>query len=325
VSVAAAQGSGVAPAGLERSSVTIDTPATTANLGAGFDALALALALSNLTTVEVTDGTAGSVALEVQGEGAGVLELMGSDRFTYGLRLGLGELGLDPAAFAFRITMRNRIPLSRGLGSSASATVAGLAAAGALVGRPIAPERVLVLACQAEGHADNAAAAVYGGFVVVSHVDGDAHAVRLDPPEDLVAALYVPDRPLSTAAMRAALPETVPFRDAVHNVGAASTIVAAIATGRLDLLAGATEDRLHEPYRASAVYPELPGIVAAARAAGALGAAMSGAGSSVIAFTDDTERAAEVGATMARWAADHELPGRSVGVRPRSQGANVVE
>lgn len=314
-----------APAGLVRSSVTVDTPATTANLGAGFDALALALALSNRTTAEVVDGPAGSVALEVEGEGAGVLELMGSDRFTTGLRLGLGELGLDPSSFALRIAMHNRIPLSRGLGSSASATVAGLVAAGALVGRRIPPDRALVLACGAEGHADNAAAAVYGGFVVVSHVDGDAHAVRLDPPADLVAALYVPDRPLSTAAMRAALPETVPFQDAVHNVGAASTIVAAMATGRLQLLAGATEDRLHEPYRATAVYPELPGLIGAARSAGALGAALSGAGSSVIAFTDDLERAAEVGAAMARWAADHDLPGRSVVARPRAQGAFVVE
>jgi homoserine kinase len=182
-----------------------------------------------------------------------------------------------------------------------------------------------VLACQAEGHPDNAAAAVYGGFVVVSHVDGDARAVRLDPPPGLMAALYIPDRPLSTAAMRAALPATVPLRDAVHNVGAASTIVAAFATGRLDLLAGATEDRLHEPYRASAVYPELPGVLTAARAAGALGAAMSGAGSSIIAFTDDAERAAEVGAAMGRWASEHGLPGRSVLARPRARGAFVVE
>lgn len=313
------------PEGLVRSRVTIDTPATTANLGAGFDALALALELSNRMTVEVADGPAGSVVLEVVGEGAGILDPSGSDRFTTGLRLGLGELGADPGAYALRIVMHNRIPLSRGLGSSASATVAGLVAAGALAGRAIAPERALVLACQAEGHGDNAAAAVYGGFVVVSHVDGDAHAVRLDPPPDLVAALYIPDRPLSTAAMRAALPEMVPFRDAVHNVGAASTIVAAFATGRIDLLAGATEDRLHEPYRASAVYPELPGLVAAARAAGALGAAMSGAGSSVIAFTDDAERAAEVGAAMARWATGHDLPGRAVLARARSRGAYLVQ
>lgn len=312
------------PDGLARARVTVDTPATSANLGAGFDALALALDLSNLMTVEVADTPAGGLELEVAGEGAGVLEPNGSDRFTTGLRLGLVELGVDPARYAFRVSMRNRIPFSRGLGSSASATVAGLVSAAALTGRPLDPQRALVLACQAEGHPDNAAAALRGGFVVVSHADGDAHAVRLDPPEDLVVALYIPDRPLSTTAMRAALPETVPFRDAVHNVGAASTLVAAMATGRLDLLRGATEDRLHEPYRAAAVYPELPGVVAAARAAGALGASMSGAGSSVIAFADEPERAAEVGAAMARWAAANGLPGRAVLARPRSVGAFVV-
>ena len=319
-----APGRPTAPGELALTRVAVDTPATTANLGAGFDALALALDLSNRMAVEVVDGPAGSLALDVVGEGSGLLE-PGADRFTTGLRLGLEELGVDLGELALRVTMENRIPLSRGLGSSASATVAGLVAAAALVGRPIEPERALILACQAEGHADNAAAAVYGGFVVVSHVEGDAHAVRLEPPVDLVAALFIPDRPLSTAAMRAALPETVPFRDAVHNVGAASTIVAAFATGRLDLLAGATEDRLHEPYRASAVYPELPGLVAAARAAGALGAAMSGAGSSVIAFADDPERAAEVGAAMARWASDHDLSGRAVLARPRARGAFVIE
>lgn len=312
------------PDGLARASATVDTPATSANLGAGFDALALALDLSNLIAVEVADGTAGSLELSVEGEGAGVLEPDGHDRFTTGLRLGLGELGVDPAGYAFRVSMRNRIPFSRGLGSSASATVAGLVAASALTGRDITPERALVLACTAEGHPDNAAAALHGGFVVVSHADGDAHAIRLEPPEALVAAVYIPDRPLSTTAMRGALPESVPFRDAVHNVGAAATIVAAMASGRLELLRGATEDRLHEPYRASAVYPELPGVVGAARAAGALGAAMSGAGSSVIAFADDPELAAEVGAAMARWASAHDLPGRTVLARPRARGAFVV-
>ncbi len=313
-----------APDGLARARVTVDTPATSANLGAGFDALALALDLSNLMTVDIADAPPGSLELDVEGEGAGVLEPNGSDRFTTGLRLGLVELGVDPARYAFRVSMRNRIRFSRGLGSSASATVAGLVSAAALTGRDLAPDRALVLACQAEGHPDNAAAALRGGFVVVSHAGGDARAVRLDPPQDLVVALYIPDRPLSTTAMRAALPESVPFRDAVHNVGAASMLVAAMATGRLDLLRGATADRLHEPYRARAVYPELPGVIAAARSAGALGAAMSGAGSSVIAFADDPERAAEVGAAMARWASEHGLPGRAVLARPRSVGAFVV-
>ncbi|MBX3031143.1 MAG: homoserine kinase [Chloroflexi bacterium] len=310
---------------LARSRVTIDSPATTANLGAGFDCLALALDLSNRMTVEVLMDAPGALELVVEGEGEGQLEPTGTDRFTAALRMGLAELGLDPATLGLRITMRNRIPLSRGLGSSASATVAGLVAAAALTGRDMDDGHLLALACRAEGHADNAAAAILGGFVVVSHAAGDARAVRLDVPEALVAALFIPDRPLSTAAMRAALPAQVPFTDAVHNTGAAALAVAAFATGRLDLLAGATDDRLHEPYRAAAVYPELPIVVGAARAAGALGACMSGAGSTVIAFADDPTRAAAVGQAMAEAATACGLGGRSVVVRPRSTGARVID
>lgn len=310
---------------LARTRVIVESPATTANLGAGFDCLALALDLANTIEVEVGSGGPAPLDLVVRGEGEGVLDASGSDRFTQALRLGLQELGHDPTVLAFRIAMDNRIPLSRGLGSSASASVAGLIAADALAGGGLDPQRMLTLACHAEGHADNAAAALLGGFVVVSHAAGDARAVRLDVPPDLVCALYLPDRQLSTAAMRAALPDQVPFRDAVHNTGAAALAVAAFATGRLDLLRGATDDRLHEPYRAAAVYPELPLLIRSAREAGALGACMSGAGSSVIAFADSISLAERVAAALASGAATAGLTGRSVVVRPRARGAFVVE
>jgi len=308
---------------LARTVVTVESPATTANLGAGFDCLALALDLSNTIRVEALDGP-GPLELTVDGEGEGSLDASGSDRCTQALRLGLRELGHDPDGVHFRISMHNHIPLSRGLGSSASATVAGLLAADALAGGGLTPQRLLTLACQAEGHADNASAALLGGFVVVSHAAGDAQAVRIEPPDRLLAALFIPDRPLSTFAMRAALPLQVPFRDAVHNVGAASLAVAAFASGRLDLLTAATDDRLHEPYRA-VVYPELPLLVAAARQAGAFGACMSGAGSSVIAFADRPELAQVVAAAMSAGAAAAGLPGRSLVVRPRGRGAFTLD
>jgi len=309
---------------LVRTSVTVEAPATTANLGAGFDCLALALDIANTTRVEIVDGPPGSLELIVHGEGQGALDSSGSDRCSQALRLALRELGVDPRGLSIRITMDNRIPLSRGLGSSASATVAGLLAATALAGGVLPMERLLQLACQAEGHADNASAALLGGFVVVSHAAGDAQAVRIEPPASLIATVFIPDRPLSTAAMRAALPAEVPFRDAVHNVGAASLAVAAFASGRLDLLIAATDDRLHEPYRA-AVYPELPLLIAAARRAGALGACMSGAGSSVIAFADSEMLAARLAVALEAAAEDVELPGRSLVVRPRARGAFVVD
>ena len=309
---------------LVRTSVTVEAPATTANLGAGFDCLALALDIANTTRVEIVDGPPGSLELIVHGEGQGALDSSGSDRCSQALRLALRELGVDPRGLSIRITMDNRIPLSRGLGSSASATVAGLLAATALAGGVVPMEHLLQLACQAEGHADNASAALLGGFVVVSHAAGDAQAVRIEPPASLIATVFIPDRPLSTAAMRAALPAEVPFRDAVHNVGAASLAVAAFASGRLDLLIAATDDRLHEPYRA-AVYPELPLLIAAARRAGALGACMSGAGSSVIAFADSEMLAARLAVALEAAAEDVELPGRSLVVRPRARGAFVVD
>ena len=174
-----------------------------------------------------------------------------------------------------------------------------------------------------EGHPDNGAAAVYGGFVVVATVDGAPRAVRFDPPAHLVCALFIPERPLSTAAMRAALPESVPLHDAVHNLGAAALCVAAFATGNLELLRAATVDRLHEPYRAAAVYPELPLLVAAARDAGALGACLSGAGSTVIAFADSPAGAEAAGAAMSEAASQVGLAGHFRIARPEAKGARI--
>lgn len=307
--------------------VRVQAPATTANLGAGFDALAMAVDMANVVDVELLDGRLGWVDLQVQGEGAGRLRAGRGNRFIGGLRAGLEAAGIDFGRWSYRITMRNEIPLSRGLGSSAAATVGGLIAARELAGADgvaaLPDERVMQLAAEMEGHPDNAAAAVYGGFVVVATVDGALRAVRFDPPPALVCALFVPDRPLSTAAMRAALPESVPLGDAVHNLGAAALCVAAFATGDLGLLRAATVDRLHEPYRAAAVYPELPALVAAARDAGALGACLSGAGSTVIAFADSVARAEAAAAAMAQAAGAAALVGASRIVKPQSRGASA--
>jgi homoserine kinase len=304
--------------------VTVDVPASSANLGAGFDALALALDLCNVITVEALPlGEGRRVELTVEGEGAGRLRGDRRNRFVASLERGLRDAGASRERIAWHVRMRNEIPLSRGLGSSASVTVAGLLAADALLGGGIlSPDRVLELATESEGHPDNAAAALYGGFVVAASVEGVPRAVRLDPPPDLIAVLFIPDRPLSTAAMRAALPATIGYRDAVHNIGAASLAVAAIATGRLDLLAAATDDRLHEPYRA-AVYPELPRMTTAARRAGALGACLSGAGSTIIAFAASAEQAEAVAAAFQAASGSLGLAGHTRVVRPRAAGARV--
>ena len=199
--------------------VTVDVPATSANLGAGFDALALALDLATTIEVEAVPAVAKpAFHVDVRGEGEGHLPTGRRNRFISTLIEGLRDTGIDAGGCGWHVRMDNRIPVTRGLGSSASATVAALVAADAFLHGALGRERILELATDAEGHADNAAAAIYGGLCVVASVDGVPRAVRIDPPGHLLAALYIPDRHLATAAMRAALPEQVPFADAVHNV-----------------------------------------------------------------------------------------------------------
>ena len=285
----------------------VSVPGSSANLGPGYDILALALDLWLHVTVEVLG--AGDSTLAVEGEGADRLRWDEFNRFRAGLRDGAAEAGvleLPP----LRVEMRNEIPLARGLGSSAAATVAGLLAARELFGAPASDDRLLELATAIEGHPENAAASLHAGFVVC--VSGQV--IRFDAPPELRAALFVPERELATAEMRAVLPATVPHADAVHNAAAVAAIVNAFGTGELSLLGAMYEDRLHEPYR-SAPYPELPALVAAAREAGALGAALSGAGSSVIALCDEAS-AARIAAAFGAAAREAGLAGtaREVGL-----------
>ena len=303
--------------------MVVEVPASSANLGAGYDALAVALELTN--RVEVEAAREPGFRLEVEGEGADVLETTRDNRLLMGLEAGMRAAGGPPSADAgWLVRMRNEIPLRRGLGSSAAATVAGLVAGAALAGRSPDLAEVLRVAAGVEGHADNAAAALHGGFVVVATVDGSPEVIRFEPPAGLGAVLFVPDLELATDEMRAVLPGEVPHRDAAFNVGRAALGVAAIATGRSDLLSIATEDRLHEPYRA-ALFPALPRLTRAARDAGALGACLSGAGSAVIAFVDADDRAAAVREAFEAAAAEMNLAGRARAVALRRAGATVLE
>jgi homoserine kinase len=219
--------------------------------------------------------------------------------------------------------MTNRIPLARGLGSSAAATVGGLLAGDALSGSSLAPDELLRLAAEIEGHPDNVAAALLGGFVVVGRTDDGPRAVRYDVPRDLRAVLFIPDLRLSTSEMRRVLPKSVPLRDAVENLGRVALGVAGLAAGRPEALGILTVDRLHEPYRAKA-FPELPRLVEAAREAGAIGACLSGSGSTVIAFAESLATLSRVEAALAAVAADADLDGRVELVAPRNAGAKVL-
>jgi homoserine kinase len=304
--------------------LTVEIPATSANLGAGYDCLGLALDLYDRIEVEVRGWSRGAIELAVIGEGQGELPEDRDNRFVRGLEAALVEArGALPEGVGWRIEMQNRIPVARGLGSSAAATVGGLVAGNALAGEPLTHADLLRLATAIEGHPDNAAAALLGGFTVSADLDGVVEALRFDAPRDLRAVLFIPERRLSTKDMRKALPAKVPLADAVSNLGRVALGVAGIATGRTELLRELTVDRLHEPYRAQ-VYPELPRIVTAARDAGAIGACLSGAGSTILAFADQVSTITRIEAAYRAAAADLDLAGRILVVAPRNHGARVV-
>ena len=304
--------------------VAVEVPATTANLGAGYDCLAMALELTNRIGLEVRSWGRGAIELSVEGEGAGELPADSRNRFVQGVEAAIRAAhGSLPDNASWRIEMVNRIPLARGLGSSAAATVGGLLAANALLGEALSTGDLLRLATVIEGHPDNAAAVLLGGFVASAVIGEGVEAIRFDVPRGIRAVIFVPDLRLSTAEMRRVLPSKVPREDAVANLGRVAIGVAGMATGRRDILRILTEDRLHEPYRAAA-YPQLPRMVADARAAGALGACLSGAGSSIVAFTDKVSGVARIESAYRAAAADTDLPGRVEVVAPRNAPAKVI-
>jgi homoserine kinase len=278
--------------------VLVRVPASSANLGPGFDVLAAALGLHMELEVAETGRFAVRTDLNIA-----------RDRRNLCVR---GFSALRPPD-GVEFAIRSEIPLSGGLGTSAAAYVAGLAAADYLNG---GGADLLGAAARLEGHPDNAAASLLGGFVVCV----GASAVRLDPPAGLEAVLVVPDEPVRTARARAALPPEVPMGDAVFNVGRASLLVLGLARGDLELVARGLEDRLHQPRRRS-LYPRSMELVAEAPSFGALGATISGAGPSVLLWTragDSSAVAARVSSAADGWASVYRLPfvGAGVNVDP---------
>lgn len=306
---------------MTRRAVTVRAPATSANLGPGFDCLGAALDLCNELAAEL--GGSG-LEIEVAGEGLGQLSLGPDNRVAVAFRAACAALGMEPPPL--RLRLLNRIPLARGLGSSSAAAIAGLVAANALLGGNLSQERLLELAVPIEGHPDNVVPALLGG-VTVCVSDGPRvlyQKLALPPAvRDLSAVLYVPDFPMDTGEARRILPPSVPRLDGVFNTGRAALLVVALQSGRLDLLRPAMEDRLHQPYRAQ-IFPALPRLCAAALEAGALGAALSGAGSTILALA----RAPEAGAVesaMARAARALGVTGRPLRARLSEVGATVVD
>ncbi|WP_127783786.1 homoserine kinase [Rhodococcus sp. X156] len=266
---------------------TVRVPASSANLGPGFDCLGLALDLWDEVSVRAVD-TATTVT--VQGEGAGQVPLGDSHLVVRAIRAGLQLCGLsaaDAAEQGLQVQCHNQIPHSRGLGSSASAVVAGLAAARALCDVKVPDEVLVQRASEFEGHPDNASASVLGGAVVswtrpLPDGSADYQAVSLRVHPDILPVALVPAEQSSTALTRGMLPATVPHCDAAFNAGRSALAVLAL-TERPDLLLDATEDRLHQAQRAPAM-PVTAAWIEKLRAAG-VAATISGAGPTVLALT----------------------------------------
>jgi homoserine kinase len=262
--------------------VAVRVPATSANLGPGFDALGLALSMYDELEAEALTAAEGPL-IEVEGEGAGSVPLDSTHLVHRAMVVGFGAMEVDTPVV--RLRCRNAVPHGRGLGSSSAAIVGGLALARALVvdgAERMDDEALFRLAAGIEGHPDNVAPAVFGGFTIAYEDEGGYQAVRLDVTSDVRFVAVVPDAPLATEVARGLLPESVPHRDAARNAGRAALVVAGL-TGRPDVLLAATEDMLHQPYRASAM-PESAALIGRLRASGTAGV-VSGAGPSVLAIT----------------------------------------
>jgi len=258
-------------------SVRVKVPATTANLGPCFDTLGLALDYYNI--VEIAECLQG-LTIQVEGEGVDLLPTDQRNLVYRAAKLVFDEVGYQPPGL--RIKLVNKIPLSRGMGSSSAAIVGGIVAANAIIGNKLSTERMLELATQIEGHPDNVTPALLGGFTVASVQEGKIYTIKLLPPA-IKAIVVIPNFHLPTEKARAALPKQVSLSDAVFNVNHASLLVAALATGNLALLKIAMQDRLHQPYRTKLI-PGMNDVLAAAKDAGALATALSGAGPTLIAF-----------------------------------------
>jgi homoserine kinase len=275
----------------------IRVPASSANLGPGYDVLAAAV----------------SLFLDLEVEEAG--------EFSFdpgGLDVSTGRDNLIVRAFetlhpadgiAFRL--RSEIPLARGLGSSAAAIVAGLFAADHLFELGLSKEEFLARATEIEGHPDNVAAAIYGGFVICGTGErGAPSAARFDPPSGLEGIAVIPAEEVSTERAREAIPAEIPLVDAVANVSAASRLVLGLQTADLDLVAAGLSDRIHQSRRRD-LYPRSMDLVDAATVLGALGATISGAGPTVLVWTtwqDAGKVAEELEGRCAQWAEVKRLP-----------------
>lgn len=310
--------------------VKVRVPATTANLGPGFDVLALALRLYNTVEMGVGTGKSGKrLQVDIVGEGE---ESLPRDRRNIVYRA--AKLVFDRFHFApktLHLKLINRIPLASGLGSSAAARIGGLVSANRLCGERLSREEILNLAAEIEGHADNVSAAMVGGLTVscISSPKGrkgkEIEIVKLNPPENLSCVVCIPNFQIMTRRARKILPKTVKFEQAVFTSSRVAMLLAALIRRRYELLGMAMEDRLHQPYRKRLV-KGMEAVFEEALRAGALGVSLSGAGPSILALTPSSPPscAEKVGKAMRKAFARHKVESRYLVLGIDKQGTKIV-
>lgn len=302
---------------MEKLRIVVQVPASTANLGPGFDTLGMALPL--YTWVEMTPAEQFEIVLygdEIKHVAKSKKNLVYQAALKVFARAGVQEPTI-------KLSIYSDIPLSRGLGSSAAAIIGGMVAANAFIGEPFSKQEILNLATELEGHPDNVGAALYGGIIVAISEGAHVHHIPITPPEGLDVVLAIPNYRLSTAEARSVLPQSVALQDAVFNVSHASLLVATLASGKIDMIAAAMHDRLHQPYRAGLI-AGLHHILREAQQHGALGVALSGAGPTILAFSDRrAEHKQELIAFLQATLHDEGVEARILDLQPTRTGAIV--
>ncbi|MGI6152094.1 MAG: homoserine kinase [Christensenellales bacterium] len=263
---------------------SIKLPCSTANMGAGFDSIGMALTLYNEIEFEVC---ASGLEIDV-GDNQGFYIANDERNLVYrSIKRALEETGVPMPGL--RIRQINRIPQTRGLGSSSACVVGGIIAANIVSDGTLSTDDMISIAAEIEGHPDNILPTFIGGMTAGTIVNGKVQYVHIEPPRRLKCCALIPDFPLSTKKARAVLPESVSRADAVFNVSRSALMVGAMIQGRLDLVRTALDDRLHQPYRKQLI-PGYDFIVSEAEKNGALGCCLSGAGPTMIAFLDKDYR-----------------------------------
>ena len=298
--------------------VRVRAPATSANLGAGFDCLGLALELYMDLVVEEREGEGLEIA--ATGEGSASVPLDERNVVYQGVVRACARAGKTPGRL--HLAIDSQIPLASGLGSSSAALIAGLAAGAKLCDQEMDREAILRQGVAVEGHPDNVVPCTLGGIVIAALDGEEVTWARIEPPRDLAAVVAIPDFPLPTPKARSVLPEQVARRDAIFNAGRVGLLVAALQQGDYRLLRTGMQDRLHQPYR-TALVPGMEAVLDAAIAAGALGAALSGAGPTTLALVSGG--GAEVAGAMQQAWTEEGIAAQTLVLSLAAEGVQCVK